>query len=61
MKKTIKKASNKSISAHKKNVTPSNIIKDGYRENVYNHEQQKAYQKSDAAKNNKENTAGPED
>ncbi len=61
MKKSIEKGAKKSTTTGKKNVKPFTAIKGGYKEEVYNHEQQKAYQKSDAAKNKKENTAGPED
>ena len=61
MKKSIQQTAKKSNSTSKKNVKPFTTIKGGYKEEVYNHEQQKAYQKSEAAKNKKENTAGPED
>ena len=61
MKKAVKHAAKKSTTAGMKNVKASRTKHAGYKEEVYNHEKQKAYQKSDAAKDNTENTAGPKD
>ncbi|SFQ53402.1 hypothetical protein [Parafilimonas terrae] len=61
MKKTIKQAAKKSTSANKTNTRPFTAKDKGYKEEVYNHEEQMNYQKSKAAKNQTKNTAGPED
>ena len=58
MKKAVMHTAKKSSTAGKK---ASHTKQAGYKEEVYNSEKQKAYQKSDAAKNKTENTAGPED
>ena len=57
MKKSIRKKSKTSTSSpDKKNPRPSTTIKKGYREEIYNNEEQNAYEKSDIAKENKKNT-----
>lgn len=61
MKRTIKQAAKKGASANEKNTRPFTAKGKGYKEEVYNHEQQVNYQKSKAAKNQTENTAGPKD
>jgi len=61
MKKAIKHSEKNKSAANKNSTKVSNTKQAGYKEEVYNHEKQKAYQKSDAAKNKTENTAGPED
>ncbi len=61
MKKTIKQAAKKDTSANKKDTRPFTAKNKGYKEAVYNHEEQVNYQKSKSAKNQTENTAGPED
>lgn len=61
MKKTIKQAAEKKSSANKKNTRPFTAKGKGYKEEVYNHEAQVNYEKSKAAKNDTENTAGPKD
>ena len=43
----------------KKNTRPHTAKKAGYHEEIYNKEQQSAYQKSDEAGDNDKNTAGP--
>jgi hypothetical protein len=60
MKKAIKQAKkNNNPSTNKKDTRPFTAKKSGYKEDVYNSEEQKSYQKSDIAKDNKRNTAGP--
>ncbi|MEP6464652.1 MAG: hypothetical protein ABJB05_00040 [Parafilimonas sp.] len=62
MKKEIKQTekTTASSSANKKNTRPFTAKKNGYKEDVYNSEQQASYNKSDAAKkDNKRNTSGP--
>lgn len=61
MKKAVKRAAKSSTTATKKNIKASDTKQAGYKEEAYNHEKQKAYQKSEAAKDKTENTAGPED
>ena len=61
MKKAVKDTAKNSSVASKKNTKASGTKQAGYKEEAYNTEKQKAYQKSDAAKNKTENTAGPED
>ena len=59
MKKTIrKKSKTSSSSANKKNTRPFTTKQKGYKEDVYNDEEQKTYEKSELSKN-KKNTAGP--
>lgn len=58
MKKLIKQTE-KASSSNKKNTRPFTAKKAGYKEDVYNNEEQRNYQKGDLAKNNKKNTAGP--
>ena len=60
MKKSIRKKSKTSTSSSdKKNTRPFTTRQKGYKEDVYNNEEQNAYEKSDIAKDNKKNTAGP--
>ncbi|HEX5154307.1 MAG TPA: hypothetical protein VFW07_22820 [Parafilimonas sp.] len=60
MKRSIKRISKEKISAAgKKNTRPHTAKKAGYHEEVYNSEQQNAYQKSDDAGSNDKNTSGP--
>jgi hypothetical protein len=59
MKKAIKEIPKKRSSSNKKNSRPFTSEKDGYKETVYNTEEEKTYEKSDIAKNNKRNTSGP--
>lgn len=61
MKKALKQTEKKATIATRKNIKASRTKQAGYKEEVYNHEKQKAYQKSDAARNKTKNTAGPED
>lgn len=61
MKKALKHTAKKRTTAIKKSTKASPAKQAGYKEEVYNSEKQKAYQKSDAAKNKTKNTAGPED
>ena len=46
-------------SADKKNTRPFSAKKKGYKEDVYNKEEQSAYEKSQLNTSNKNNTAGP--
>jgi hypothetical protein len=51
MKKTIKQTKKTAISAaNKKKTRPHTAKKDGYKEDVFNSEEQHSYQKSDIAK-----------
>ena len=60
MKKSIQKKSKVTASStDKKNSRPFTTKQKGYKEDVYNNEEQKNYEKSDLSKNNKRNTAGP--
>ena len=60
MKKAIKQAQKKNnASTNKKNARPFTAKKSGYKEDVYNSEEQDSYQKSDIAETNKKNTSGP--
>jgi len=60
MKRSVKQGSKqKASSDSKKNTRPHTAKKAGYHEEIYNGEQQNAYQKSDDAGNNDKNTAGP--
>ncbi|MEP6683938.1 MAG: hypothetical protein ABJA35_11790 [Parafilimonas sp.] len=60
MKKAIRQTKKSTTSSTtKKNSRPFTAKKDGYKEEVYNNEQQASYNKSDIAKNNKKNTSGP--
>ena len=60
MKKSIKQTPKESSSTtNKKNTRPHTAKKSGYKEEVYNNEEQKAYEKSEISKTNKKNTAGP--
>ncbi len=58
MKKSIQKKSKSPASTDKKNTRPFTTKQKGYKEDVYNSEEQKNYEKSDLSKN-KKNTAGP--
>jgi len=58
MKKVIKQKEKGDSSANKKNTRPFTAKKSGYKEEIYNNEQQSAYEKSDM-KHNKKNTSGP--
>ena len=49
----------KASSSNKKNTRPFTANDAGYKEDVYNNEEQSSYQKSDLSKKNKKNTAGP--
>ena len=62
MKKSIRetKKTNKA-SFDKKDARPFNTKATGYKENIYNDEEQAVYQESKAGKNKTENTAGPKD
>jgi hypothetical protein len=60
MKKSIKETEKTKVSStNKKNTRPFTTKKAGYKEDVYNNEEQRTYQKSDAAKKDKKNTAAP--
>jgi hypothetical protein len=60
MKKSIEKKSKTPSSAgDKKNTRSFTAKQKGYKENVFNNEEQNAYEKSNIAKSNKKNTAGP--
>jgi hypothetical protein len=60
MKKSIEKKSKASTpTTNKKNTRSFTAKQKGYKEDVYNNEEQKTYEKSDIAKNTKRNTAGP--
>ena len=58
MKKSIQKKT-KLSTTNKKNTRPFTAKQKGYKEDVYNNEEQKSYEKSDISKDNKKNTAGP--
>jgi hypothetical protein len=58
MKKSIQKKT-KTSTTNKKNTRSFTAKQKGYKEDVYNNEEQKIYEKSDIAKNTKKNTAGP--
>lgn len=60
MKKSIKQAAKKNTATNNKNKRGV-AAKAGYKEEVYDDERQDSYQKSEAEKNKKKNTAGPED
>ena len=61
MKRYVKRISKgkTSSSDSKKNTRPHTAKKAGYYEEIYNGEQQSAYQKSDDARSNDKNTSGP--
>jgi hypothetical protein len=60
MKRSAKQSSKQRLSSgSKKNTRPHTAKKAGYHEEIYNGEQQGAYQKSDEAGSNDKNTAGP--
>lgn len=60
MKKSIKKTSKAtSSSADEKITRPFTTKQTGYKEEVYNNEEQKNYEKSDVANKKKKNTSGP--
>ena len=59
MKKAIKEAAKKSSSSTDKNTRPHTTKKTGYKEDVFNAEEQKNYDKTDAAQSDKKNTMGP--
>ena len=59
MKKAIKETQRTKVSStNKKDARPFTAAKSGYKEEVYNNEEQNTYEKSDI-KNNKKNTSGP--
>ena len=60
MKKSIKHTE-KTIgsSTSKKNTRPFTAKKNGYKEEVFNNEQQSSYNKSEVAKDGQKNTSGP--
>jgi hypothetical protein len=60
MKKSIKQTGKVgSLSANKKNTRPFTAKQGGYKEDVYNNEEQINYAKSEIAETNKKNTSGP--
>jgi len=60
MKKSVKRTAKGKISpADKKNARRHTAKQAGYHEEVYNNEQQIAYQKSDDARSDGKNTSGP--
>jgi len=60
MKRYVKRISKGKVSSDsKKNTRPHTAKKAGYYEEIYNGEQQSAYQKSDDARSNDKNTSGP--
>ena len=59
MKKAIKQTPKSKNTKTDKNTRPFTAKQKGYKEDVYNNEEQKTYEKSDIAKNTKRNTAGP--
>lgn len=59
MKKSIKQTEKSTSSTTNKNARPFTAKKSGYKEEVFNNEEQDAYNKSDIAKDNKKNTSGP--
>jgi hypothetical protein len=61
MKKSIKQAKKTGDTSIKKNTRAHTAKKAGYKEDVYNSEEQSAYNKSKMAKDNKKNTAAPGD
>ncbi|HEY2727127.1 MAG TPA: hypothetical protein VGI61_08145 [Parafilimonas sp.] len=58
MKKAIKQT-RKTKTSSTKNTRPFTAKKNGYKEDVFNSEEQNSYQKSNIAKDNKKNTSGP--
>ena len=58
MKRSIRKTLKSPASTGKKNTRPFTTKQKGYKEDVYNNEEQKNYEKSDVSKN-KKNTSGP--
>ena len=60
MKKSIQKKSKSSASTDKKNTRPFTTEQKGYKEDVYNKEEQKNYDKSELADKQKKNTSGPD-
>ncbi len=61
MKKSIKEKNKTKSSSSKKKVARSlNAKQPGYKEKVFNSEEQKNYEKSNLSKKNKKNTSGPE-
>ena len=59
MKKAIKEAPKKKTSLAQRNARPHTAKKSGYKEDVFNAEEQRDYDKTDVAKHNKRNTTGP--
>ena len=59
MKKAIKETEKSPSSTSKKTARPFTTKKTGYKEEVFNSEEQAAYNKSDISKDNKKNTSGP--
>ena len=58
MKKAIQRKT-KTSTTNKKNTRPFTAKQKGYKEDVYNNEEQKTYEKSNISKSTKRNTAGP--
>ena len=61
MKRSIKQTQKTSDTSTKKNTRPHTAKKAGYKEDVYNNEEQSSYNKSKMAKDDKKNTAAPKD
>jgi hypothetical protein len=59
MKKAVKQTPKSKNIQTEKNTRPFTAKQKGYKEDVYNNEEQKSYEKSDISKHNKKNTAGP--
>jgi len=60
MKKSIKQTKKaQTSSTNNKNTRSFTTKTSGYKEDVFNNEEQNTYEKSDIAKTNKKNTAGP--
>lgn len=60
MKKSIKETPKaKSSSSNKKNTRGFNATTGGYKEAVFNSEEEKSYEKSEIAADDKKNTSGP--
>jgi hypothetical protein len=58
MKKAIQRKT-KASTTNKKNTRPFTAKQKGYKEDVYNNEEQKTYEKSNISKSTRRNTAGP--
>ncbi len=59
MKKSIKQSSKTPSASNKKNTRTNSTKQKGYKEEVYDDEEQKNYDKSELAKSGKKNTSGP--